>query len=253
MKKTIVLAMLFSLLTLTVFATVIIREDFTSANYGALPATLDAQWDAGVDVKVYTRAELGVPVEHPLGADGYVLGVGDLGEGGYNFCFSATYTTDAYTDGVVEAWAYFDFEGISLERDYGVFIRATADPAGGVYPLRSAYWFFVTANSSWGTYVPTNGHAFILKRPAGAWVQVGTEGTGTYTTGWHKLRLEVTGTSIKGYVDGVLEVSATDSGHTQGTAGMVFYDDNDVNKAGAFDNFYWDDNPLSGIEIWHMY
>ena len=93
----------------------------------------------------------------------------------------------------------------------------------------------------------------IGQRSGSAWVQVGTEGAGAYTDGWHKLRLEVTGTTVNGYVDGNLEVSATDTEYTQGTAGMVLYEANDINYLGAFDNFYWDDSPTAGIDTWTLY
>jgi len=236
-----------------------LQEDFTASDNGTLPSTLDAEWDAGVDVIVTDLATAGVPSDH-VGGDGYVLRVGDLAAGGYNFAFPANYQTVSATDGQVEAWAYFDFDGMSAERDYGVFLRCNPDPtpdSGGkaVYGDRHAYWFFVTANSSWGTYVPGNYHAFILKRTptSGGWVQLGSEGTGTYGTGWHRLVLAATGSLIEGYVDGNLEVSATDTDIAAGFGGMVYYDDNDINSAGAFDNFLWTGEGALDVKDWMNY
>lgn len=230
----------------------ILQEDFTPAQNGTLPATLSAQWDGGVDVIVLPYSDISAPypapVDHP-GGDGYALRLGDIGAGGggYNFCFPSNYTTANETDNAVEAWAYFSFDAIvTVEQDYGVFLRATPDPAGGVYPLRQAYFFFVTVNSSWGTYYPPSFRPFLLKRPSAAWVPLG-EGTSNYTTGWHKLRLEAYGDQIKGYVDGNLEISTTDSDLTTGFGGMVYYTDlvagSDTPYAGTFDNFKWVRNP----------
>lgn len=231
------------LITTGGFCAVIQQEDFTSAQNGTLPTTLDAEWDAGTDVIVTDLATVGVPSDH-TGGDGYVVRIADLGAAGYNFCFPANYETVSYADSTVEAWAYFDFEGISGERDFGLFIRSAPDPDADekVYDQRAGYWLFVTVNSSWGSYYPTNNRAFMLKRSAGAWVQVGSEGTTDYTTGWHKLRIEAVGSEIKGYVDGNLEVSATDTEYATGFAGMVYYNvaANGVDEAGAFDNFLWE-------------
>lgn len=229
------------LITTGGFCAVIQQEDFTSGENGTLPSTLDAEWDAGTDVIVTDLATVGVPSDH-TGGDGYVLRLADLGDALWNFCFPANYQTVSYADTTVEAWAYFDFDGISGERDFGVFIRSAPDSGGGVYPLRAGYWLFVGVNSSWSGYVPTDNRAFMLKYSGGAWVQVGSEGTTDYTTGWHKLRIEAVGSEIKGYVDGNLEVSATDTEYATGVAGMVYYNAsaNGVDEAGAFDNFLWE-------------
>jgi len=257
MKQITVLLSVCLLLTATnAFCQILLQEDFTSGENGTLPGSLDAEWDAGVDVIVVDLATAGLDsASDHSGGDGYVLRVGDIGAGGYNFAFPAAFTTASATDSAVEAWAYFDFDGQSVERDYGVFLRSEPDPGGGVYPLRSAYWLFVTVNSSWSGYVPGDFHAFILKRTAtsGGWVQIGSEGTGSYGTGWHQLVLAATGSLIEGYVDGNLEVSATDTDITAGFAGMVYYDDNDVNSTGVFDNFLWQGEGTLDVEDWASY
>lgn len=231
----------FVLIATSGFCAVIQQEDFTSAQNGTLPATLDAEWDAGIDVIVTDLATMGISSDH-TGGDGYVLRLADLGDAYWDFCFPANYQTISYPDSAAEAWVYFDFEGISAERDFGLYIRSAPDSGGGVYPLRAGYWLFVTANSSWSGYTPTDYRAFILRYNGTSWVQIGSEGTADYTTGWHTLRIEAIGSEIKGYVDGNLEVSGTDTEFATGFAGMVYYNDpgNGADEAGAFDNFLWE-------------
>ncbi len=238
------------LITTGGFCAVIQQEDFTSGDNGTLPASLDAEWDAGVDVIVTDLTSLGVPSDH-TGGDGYALQLGDLGAYGYNFAFTANFATDSYADNAVEAWVYFDFAGSTGERDYGLFIRCTPDPtpdASGkaVYGARAAYWFLVSVNSSWSGYAPPDYRPFLLKGVdvyADGWetpVPL-AEGTSDYTDGWHKLRLEAVGTTIKGYVDDVLEVEVTDTTHATGCAGMMFYNASaNDDEGGAFDNFLWE-------------
>lgn len=249
-KSLLVFAIAFSFMTFAAYGQVILQEDFTSSDVGTLPSTLDAEWDPNVDVIVVTTATAGV-TDH-TGGDGHVLQVADIGAAGYNFCFPISYQTDAEADCAVEALAYIDFGTATGERDYGLFLRTGPDAGGGVYPAREGYWLFVTANSSWGSYVPTNGHAFILKRSGGAWVQIGSEGATEYADGWHTLRLEAEGTEIRGYVDGNLEVTGTDSEYTDGTAGIVFYEVTDVNYAGIFDNFLWTNDFYTSVENWDL-
>lgn len=238
-------------------ATIIQQEDFPPSQAGTLPSTMDAQWDAGTDVIVTDLATVVVPVDHP-GGDGYVLRLGDLGAGGggYNFAFPSDYQTASETDNSVAAWVYFDFPTTNtLERDYGLIIRCQPDPGGGVYPLRAGYWLLVTNNSSWGSYVPLNFRAFLLKRVSGAWFQIGTAGVNDYTTGWHRLELVAIGAEVRGYVDGNLECAATDSDYAAGFPVMVRYDDEGVDPdffAASFDNFLWS-KPNTTVSEWSIY
>jgi len=248
MKQFIYILSVCLLLVPTAFcATTILQEDFTPAQVGTLPTTLWGEWDSGVDVIVVSLATASVPVDH-TGGDGYIVRLGDINDSGYNFCYSSD-TAALVTDNAVESWVYLSFDTVTWERDYGVFLRCTPDPApslGGkaVYNDCKGYWFFVTINSSWGSYVPPNMRAFMLKRTLGTtdWVQIGDTGTSDYTTGWHKLRLEALGSEIKGYVDGNLEVIATDTDYTAGFAGMAYYNGvlTTPDLVGAFDNFKWE-------------
>jgi hypothetical protein len=253
MKKLFIIMSLILVSSAFCWQEIIQQEDFTPAQNGTLPSTMDAEWDAGIDVIVMPYSDISAPfpapVDHPDG-DGYALRLGDInaGGGGYNFCFPANYATAFETNNAVEAWIYCNFDptAVTVEQDYGLYVRATADPGGGAYPARSGYWFLITTNSSWGTYYPTNFRPFLMDRPSGAWVPL-VEGTGTYTTGWHKLRLEAVDSTIKGYVDGNLEVSTTVSDFTAGFAGMVYYTSlvsgSDYPYAGTYDNFKWIRNP----------
>lgn len=89
------------------------------------------------------------------------------------------------------------------------------------------YMFAWTTDAS-GTYdiIYYNGSTF---------TSIATAKTGVGTTGTRKLRVEVVGTTITGYVDGVEQVTATNSGLTSGSPGLGQYRDN--NTGGTLDNF----------------
>lgn len=244
------------------FSAVLLQEDFTTSDSGILPASLLAEWDGGTDVIVIDLATAGIG-DH-TGGDGYVLRLADLGDGYWNFCFPASDANDSTTNSVVECWAYFDFEGISFERDYGLFIRSADDPAvagRNVYSQQAGYWFLVSVNSDWGVYEPPDGVAFMLKRTDSTWARVGTEGTTVYSTGWHKLKLSAQGNELQGYVDDNLEVIGGDADYATGFAGMAYYNhpDNGRDEFGSFDNFLWETLPplppptAVNPQLWPLY
>jgi hypothetical protein len=263
-KKFGILVLVFLVMSSFCFAVVLQQEDFTSGENGTKPAGLKGEWDDTTDITVIpiASANPAVAADH-TGGDGYVLQVGDLGSGGYNFAWPSSYTPQTYSE--VECWVYFNFDGgITLERDYILIIHGSEDGTGSYYSNgRKGYWLLVTMNSSWGTYVPPDKTPFLLKRATddSGWViPVLDEGTGTYDTGWHKMRLEITNTGqIEGYIDDVLEVSATDTDYTSGFPVMAFYDDNATDTAGAFDNFIWTSSPpppppiTSADSQWSLY
>ncbi|MBN1475788.1 hypothetical protein JXA47_03445 [Candidatus Sumerlaeota bacterium] len=220
----------------------IIVEDFASGDNGTLPTSLTGEWDPGVDLIVQDLATLGIPADH-TGGDGYALQVADLGEGGYNFVYPASTANDTTTDQTISSWIYYDSTlNSGNETDWGVFVRSSVRPAfygDGTGDSREAYWFLVTHDSSWGSYVPTDAHAFILKRSGGAWVQLGSEGTTALSDGWHEMTLTAEGSTISGYIDGVLEVQATDTDFTAGYAGLVAYLGSNTTDVIVHDNFTW--------------
>ena len=76
----------------------------------------------------------------------------------------------------------------------------------------SAYYFLGLSNS---------GSIVLGKRTGGAPVTLATAAA-TVTTGtWYTLRLEAFGTTLRGFVDNVLVVSATDSTYASGRAGLA--------------------------------
>jgi hypothetical protein len=152
---------------------VILKEDFTAAQNGTLPASLSASFDGGVDVIVVPLATMQpTPAADHTGGDGYVCRVGDLGSagGGYNWIFPAS--PSPQSDVHIGAWVYIDWttwDATPLERDYMILARLqNTDPqvAGTVGSTRQAYFFAVTANSSWTGISPnpTNFRPVLFKR-----------------------------------------------------------------------------------------
>jgi hypothetical protein len=246
-----------SFLVAPVVGAVVQQNDFTPGENNTLPATLVADWNGGVNAMVVPLADaaITVPGDHTAPNDGYVLRNYD--QGGYNFVFPASYASTTRADSTVEAWVYVKLTGFTGETDYGLIQRGAVDatPDSGAlayYSQRAGYWFMVTANSSWGTYVPTNRRAFLLKRnTVPAWETLGTEGTTDIADGWHLFRLTVSGTNIYGYIDGALQCQATDSQYASGFPVMIYYGA-DATKAGAFDNFVWTD-PNADVADWSIY
>lgn len=230
------------------------EEKFTTAQAGTLPATMNADWDAGVDVKVVaigsaqitSGTAITIPAPRP-GGDGYALQIGDVGEGGFNFCWPSSKIAKSVNAVSAAVYTYFGPD-VDWEQDYGIFLCGKEDPTPNfgavIYDQLYGYWFLISKNSSWGSYVPPDGTAFLLRRAAsGGWVKV-AEGTGVYGTSWHTLRLERDASNtIKGYVDGTLEVVFTDPAPLDaGFPGMMFYNGSaDLNIVGVFDDFVWED------------
>ena len=116
------------------FATVLLQHDFTSAENGTLPSPLSGEWDAGVDLKVValSAASPVVPSDH-TGGDGYGVQIGDLGAAGYNFVYPLGQT--AQSDSQIEAWAYFAFDSVTVERDYFLVAHASLNASDSFYDL----------------------------------------------------------------------------------------------------------------------
>jgi hypothetical protein len=228
------------LLVPVLFATVIQQEDFTPAQDGTLPATLTGEWDAGSDLAViaYGTANPAVPADH-AGGDGYVLRVGDLGAGGYNFVWPATPTNKTASEAEVKC--YFALDSHTEERVYGITINSDIDADGtGVYTDRKGYFLFVGTKSTWSGYAPADKVAFLLKRSGGAWINL-AEGTTVFSDGWHDMRIEYASDgTIRGFIDGTLEVSANDTDYASGFPVLLQYDGGaDQDAAVSFDNFKW--------------
>jgi pectate lyase len=63
----------------------------------------------------------------------------------------------------------------------------------------------------------------LRKAVNGTWTTLATTTFTVSTNRWYTLKFELVGTSLKGYVDGVQKVSATDSSRTTGTVGVSSY------------------------------
>ena len=256
MKKGLIVFFMF--LSVVALSAVIQQNDFTPAENDTIPADFTSDWDAGTDVKVLSLATLGVAADH-TGGDGYALRIADLGDTGYNFAYPASYATASHADSGVEAWVYLDFAPYSDERDCGLAIRCGVDTtpsfgAQAIYSDMIGYWFLVTVNSSWGSYVPTNRRGFFLKKISGVWAQVGTEGASDVTDGWHKIRVEAQGTTLRAFIDDVLylTVEDTENSFTTGFVAMTYYRATDDSNVGIFDNFLWD-TEMTDVSDWELY
>jgi pectate lyase len=78
------------------------------------------------------------------------------------------------------------------------------------------------SSSNYYALVATStGAVQLLKRAGGAPVVLGTGGVTVPTGGWATLRLDVTGSTLAGYVNGTLAVQATDSAFATGRVGLA--------------------------------
>ncbi|CAN5394953.1 hypothetical protein BH09SUM1_BH09SUM1_13050 [soil metagenome] len=271
MKKLILSAVVVSL-SVAANATVLLQVDATPAQVNTLPAGLTGSFDSGTDVKVVTLATMqpAIGADH-TGGDGHVLRVGDIDAGGGSFNWAYVTTPPVNTDVAISAYYYVDFtNGMDTptvqERDYVLMARtATADPQG-TSPSRSGYFFLISANASWTgvTPNPVNRKPYIIKRNADTtYTQIGINGVADVTDGWHKLKLEVIGTSIKGYVDDVVVCSGTDSTYTGTGVAWGYYDDNGAAAlptplpyAAAVDNLLYETAtlpPPTAATTWEVY
>jgi hypothetical protein len=243
-------------------ATVVLQENFTSAQNGTLPGSLSASYDGGTDVVVVPLATMQPtpPTDHS-GGDGYVCRVGDLGTGGggYNWIFLAS--PSPQTDVRIAGWVYVDWttlDGTPQERDYLILGRMqNTNPQVSVGGTRQGYFFGVTAYSSWTGISPnpTNFRPVLFKKVGGSHTLI-QEGSSDVTTGWHYLELVCNGTSIQGKVDGTTVCSGTDSSYASGNAAWGYYDDNGAASnypyAAAWDNIIYE-TLTSGVNDWALY
>lgn len=249
-------------ITSSAFCAVLQQNDFTPAENGTLPSNLAASYDQGTDVIVVPLASMNPapPVDHP-GGDGYVLRVGDIGPGGgaWNWAYPDPGITE--TNCKVSAWVYVDWttwDSPPLERDYLLALRMqTQNPNSGA-TYRQGYMFVIAANSSWTGISPnpTSKRPFIMKRVGTTYTMIGSEGATDIETGWHYVVFEAVGDQLKGYVDGQLVCSGTDTTYTSGYCAIGYYEDNGLTinypYAAAFDNFSFESVNL-GVDGWMLY
>jgi len=234
----------FVLMVSSAMGDIIQQNTFTPAENGTLPSNLRASFDGGSDVIVTPYSNVsGVSVDH-AGGDGYVLRLGNLGYG-YD-AFANPTTMDLGTpDSSVSAWVYLDLNTTAFNRDreYGLVLRGQyADMYQGSLTNGNGYYMIMGINCLWYGYSPTPGHCFIGKFNGMSGGKIGNEGATAYSSGWHKLTFTTQGSTLKAYVDGNLECTASDATFASGIAAMFYYDSNgqpDYPYAGAFDDFVW--------------
>lgn len=242
---------------------IILQEDATPGQVGTQPASLLASFDGAADVQVVTLATMSptIGADH-AGGDGHVLRVGDIGAGGGSFNWAYEAAGTPQTDVAVSAWVFVEWttrDGTPLERDYLIIARkqTAANPQSA--PARNGYMLAITADSSWGGISPNppNFKPFIMKRSGTNTTLLSSYGVADVTDGWHQVRLEVIGTQIRGYVDGVQVVSATDSEFASGFAGWGYYDDNGSATfpyAAAYDNLLYETiTAFTAVDDWSMF
>jgi hypothetical protein len=117
--------------------------------------------------------------------------------------------------------------------DYTVEVRARPvvfNSAGGFVRLMARYrdasnYYYLTLRS---TQVLE-----LKKMVGGSATTLATKSFGVAADSWYTLQLEVVGTGLKGYVNGTLQVSATDSQFNSGRIGVGTY-----NASGSFDDMF---------------
>ncbi len=265
MYKKIIAGGLLASLAAVATGAVVLQEDFTPAQNGTLPGTLSASYDSGVDAIVVPLATMQPtpPVDHS-GGDGYVCRVGDLGTGGggYNWIFLSS--PSPQSDVRIAGWVYVDWttlDGTPQERDYMILGRmqnTNPQVTGSAAGTRQAYFFAVTAYSSWTGISPnpTNFRPILFKK-VGTTHTLLQEGANDVTTGWHYFELVMNGSSIEGKVDGVTVCSGTDTSYASGNAAWGYYDDNGAASsypyAAAWDNILYETTTPSAVNDWTLY
>lgn len=259
------IAGLFASVTALASGAVVLQEDLTPAQNGTLPASLSASYDSGVDVVVVPLATMQPtpPADH-TGGDGYVCRVGDIGTGGggYNWIFLASPSPQA--DIKISGWVYVDWttlDATPLERDYLILGRMqNTNPmvTGSTAGTRQAYFFGVTAYSSWTAISPnpTNFRPVLFKK-VGTTHTLLQERASDVTTGWHFFELEMSGSSIVGKIDGTTVCSGTDTSYASGNAAWGYYDGNGAASAypyaAAWDNTKYETLGASAASEWTLY
>jgi hypothetical protein len=129
-----------------------------------------------------------------------------------------------------EALAYF---GQSTWMDYSFEAKINLTAEGAVPALAGIVGRYTDANNFYWLSFDAAGNAIALKKKV-----AGTITTVQYISNvqvnpeeWNTLRLEMYGSTIKGYLNGVEKISVVDSSLTTGKAGIRFY-----NAAGSADN-----------------
>ena len=72
----------------------------------------------------------------------------------------------------------------------------------------------------------------LYRKVNGSWTKLGETELAASPGTWYLLRLELRGSSINGYVNGIRKISVTDTTLTNGYAGLRTY-----NQTAVFDNF----------------
>lgn len=246
---------------------VVLQEDFTSAQNNTLPGTLSASYDGGTDVVVVPLATMQPTIsgDH-TGGDGYVCRVGDLGTGGGGYDWIFLTSPSPQADVRIAGWVYMQwdaatFDGTPQERDYIILGRMqNTDPqvVGVASGTRQAYFFAVTAYSSW-TGISPNPPNFvpILFKKVGSTHTLLSTAPNTVATGWHYMELLISGTSLTGKIDGATVCTATDTSYTSGNAAWGYYEGNGgaLNNpyAAAWDNIIYETTNPSAVNDWTMY
>ncbi|PWR05411.1 pectate lyase [Micromonospora acroterricola] len=105
--------------------------------------------------------------------------------------------------------------------DYGVQARVRPTGFGGTNRHVGVIARAQSSSSYYALAVTASGGVQLLKRAGGEPVALDSAAAGVTTGSWATLRLEAVGSSLHGYVNGVLLVEATDPTFTAGRAGLA--------------------------------
>jgi pectate lyase len=127
--------------------------------------------------------------------------------------------------------------GSATWTDYGVQARVKPTGFNGANRHVGVVARAQSSSSYYAFVVTSTGGVQIVRRSGGDPVALASASAGVTVGTWATLRLEVVGTSLRGYVNGALLVQATDSTFTAGRAGLATsyasasFDDVDVSTA----------------------
>ncbi|HYN95730.1 MAG TPA: family 16 glycoside hydrolase [Pilimelia sp.] len=164
---------------------------------------------------------------------------------GASSAFAATLLTDTFDDGNADGWARSSgswavvTDGSPVYRQSGTSgdarslagqttwtnysVQARVKPTG--YGATNRFVGVIARAQSSSNYyalvVTGSGDVRIVKRAGGAPVTLGTGTAGIATGSWGTLRLDANGSSLRGYVNGTLAVTASDAAFPAGRAGVA--------------------------------
>lgn len=165
----------------------------------------------------------------------------DRGSGTWTISSNQLYQTAS-----AGSYRMLGYTGAALASDNYSVQAACTSLSGSVGPGVCARMPSGTAVTGYGMIIFAGDTCYIVEITAGVESIIDT-GTISIVSGTaYTIRLEVEGTAIRGYVNGVLDLSVTDASLTTGIPGLITYGGGSVGTANRWDDFTASDLAAGG-------